>query len=453
MLTKLYIKYIKSGDLRYSNLKKNVFWSFIIKGVSILLGLIKVPILLSYLNPDKYGVWLTVSSIVMWVSYFDLGLGHGLRNKLAEALANNDKAKADGLISTAYIAMSLIMILVIVILSPIVLNIDWNNLLNIDVSSISAVELKHTVLLTLIMFCFRFIFQLISIMLKAIQKSAISDAFFPIGSIISLVLILLLKYLHPNSLLLASASISVVSVIVLFVANFIFFNKYFSEYKLRFNKFSKVYFKDIFSLGGKFFIGQICSLILFSSQNLIISKMIGPQEVTVFNITRTYFNLPLMFFTLILTPYWSAITEAYVKGEILWIKTNMRKLLNVSILFSFGLIVMLLLSKFAFKIWVGDSVQIPSMLSLIFVIYNVFILFDTPFTYFLNGVGKLNITVVKDIVKIILFIPTAIGFINIFSTVGLLLALFIINIIPNIILDIIQYRKIISGTARGVWNK
>lgn len=240
---------------------------------------------------------------------------------------------------------------------------------------------------------------------------------------------------------------------MLFVANFIFFNKYFSEYKLRFNKFSKVYFKDIFSLGGKFFIGQICSLILFSSQNLIISKMIGPQEVTVFNITRTYFNLPLMFFTLILTPYWSAITEAYVKGEILWIKTNMRKLLNVSILFSFGLIVMLLLSKFAFKIWVGDSVQIPSMLSLIFVIYNVFILFDTPFTYFLNGVGKLNITVVKDIVKIILFIPTAIGFINIFSTVGLLLALFIINIIPNIILDIIQYRKIISGTARGVWNK
>ncbi|MFA7572529.1 MAG: hypothetical protein WCY24_02295, partial [Lutispora sp.] len=68
--------YFTSGNPRTVKLKQNVGASFIIKGVSIILGLIKVPILLSYLDSEKYGVWLTISSILMWIQNFDLGLGH-----------------------------------------------------------------------------------------------------------------------------------------------------------------------------------------------------------------------------------------------------------------------------------------------------------------------------------------------------------------------------------------
>jgi O-antigen/teichoic acid export membrane protein len=58
----------------------NIASSFVIKGASILLSLLLVPLTLDYLNPYEYGIWLTLSSVLMWINYFDIGLGNGLRN-------------------------------------------------------------------------------------------------------------------------------------------------------------------------------------------------------------------------------------------------------------------------------------------------------------------------------------------------------------------------------------
>ena len=84
------VSFINSGSSRSANLKKNVLASYCIKAVSILIGLVRVPLLLTYLDTEKYGVWLTIASMVMWIQHFDLGLGHGLRNKFAEAWALGD---------------------------------------------------------------------------------------------------------------------------------------------------------------------------------------------------------------------------------------------------------------------------------------------------------------------------------------------------------------------------
>ena len=127
-----YIKhFFTSGHPRSQNLKKNIVASFVLKAISIILSLIKVPILLAYLNSEKYGVWLTIASILDWMSIFDLGLGHGFRNRFAEAIALNDQDKAKGLVSTAYTSMSVIMLSVFLIAVTIILILNWGKILNI----------------------------------------------------------------------------------------------------------------------------------------------------------------------------------------------------------------------------------------------------------------------------------------------------------------------------------
>lgn len=86
----------------------NIASSFVIKGASILLSLLLVPITLDYLNPYEYGIWLTLSSVLMWINYFDIGLGNGLRNKLSEALAVGDDNLARIYVSTS-LALSTIL--------------------------------------------------------------------------------------------------------------------------------------------------------------------------------------------------------------------------------------------------------------------------------------------------------------------------------------------------------
>lgn len=71
--------------------------------LSIALSLAIVPVTVNYVNGEQYGIWLTISSIVAWIGYFDLGLGHGLRNKYAVAKARGNVKLIKQLISTTYI--------------------------------------------------------------------------------------------------------------------------------------------------------------------------------------------------------------------------------------------------------------------------------------------------------------------------------------------------------------
>lgn len=93
---------------RTSIVVRQALYSFLLKGVSVLVSFIYVPLLLNYLDSEKYGIWLTLVTVTNWVTLFDIGLGHGLRNKLTEALANQDIKRGRIYISTIYALLGLI---------------------------------------------------------------------------------------------------------------------------------------------------------------------------------------------------------------------------------------------------------------------------------------------------------------------------------------------------------
>ncbi|GAH31869.1 unnamed protein product, partial [marine sediment metagenome] len=80
---------LSTGHPRSIRAKKNIFASFGLKGISILISFLLVPLVLNYIDITKYGIWLTLSSIIGWFGFFDIGLGNGLRNKFAEAIAKD----------------------------------------------------------------------------------------------------------------------------------------------------------------------------------------------------------------------------------------------------------------------------------------------------------------------------------------------------------------------------
>ena len=102
------VKKFFSGEERSVKVKKNIAALALLKGVSVLITFLLVPMTLHYLKPVQYGIWLTLSSIVAWMVYFDFGLGNGLRNKLAEALAQSDFELAKSYVSTAFFLITFI---------------------------------------------------------------------------------------------------------------------------------------------------------------------------------------------------------------------------------------------------------------------------------------------------------------------------------------------------------
>lgn len=128
--------FFTKGNERSVNVKKNIVLMILIKGCSILLSLLLVPLTLDYVDNECYGVWLALSSMVVWISFFDIGINNGLRNKLTAALAHNDYNLGRKYVSTTYAILFLIFMPLMCLLLLAAPFVDWYSLLNINQSNV-----------------------------------------------------------------------------------------------------------------------------------------------------------------------------------------------------------------------------------------------------------------------------------------------------------------------------
>ena len=118
---------------RSTKLRKNVIYMFIIKGLAMITSFLYVPLLLNSLSSDKYAIWLTLTSIVSWISMLDIGLGNGLRNKLSEALAKENFLLAKIYVSTGYGCLSFFVLIILFFFCLFFKCINWvDSILNAD---------------------------------------------------------------------------------------------------------------------------------------------------------------------------------------------------------------------------------------------------------------------------------------------------------------------------------
>lgn len=443
-------KSINKGHTRSVKAKKNILASFMIKGGSIAISLVLVPLTINYVNPTSYGIWLTLSSIVGWFSFFDIGFGHGLRNKFAESIAKGEYELARKYISTTYVVLSLIIGAVLILFAGITPFLNWATILNSPAEM--ADELSVLALIVFTFFCLQFVLKLITTVLTANQEPAKASFFNFLGSLFSLVVIFILTLTTEGNLIYLGAALSFTPVLVLISSSVWFYNHDYKKYAPSLKDVDFSLARDLMTLGGKFFIIQIGALVLFSTNNIIITQLFGPSEVTPFNIAFKLFNIVTMGFGIVATPLWSAFTDAYVREEFDWIKNTlakMRKIWFLSILVAVGV---LFASPFLYDIWVGDKVHVPFALSIAMCAYVIAAIWQTIHVFFLNGIGKIKLQLYMVSTAAVINIPMAIYLGERFGLVGITMTSTIIFGVQGLIFSI-QTHKILNKTAKNIWNQ
>lgn len=445
------LKKSRGEDKRLKKASINSLLMIIIKGFSILISLMYVPLLLNSLTPSNYGIWLTLTSFVSWIALFDIGLGNGLRNKLSEALAKNDIQRAKDYVSTAYGAIVVLVFLLTIIFVAIYNFIPWYTVLGAD-SRVQ--DLNSLVLVVFIAFVFNFLLSLLNSVINALQLPALSSAIATIAQLLSFfIVVILVKEFNITSLLVLGSVISIVPPFVLFAMSMVLFGTKFRKIAPSVGCFKKDYVREILSLGIKFFIIQIITIILYQSNNLIITQVIDNVAVVEYNVVYKYMNMLVMFFNIMITPMWSATTEAFAKGEIQWIKNVNKKLTKIAFLFSvFGLL-MVLLSNFVYKIWLhSNEIDIGFSTTVLLYVYAVAMMFYGVYGYIINGIGKLTIQIIFTSVSAILYVPCAVFMGKLLGLNGILIVYVMVTII-NVVWSKIQLTRILNGTAKGIWNR
>ncbi len=451
-INKNFLRFQFTGPLRSVNAKKNIISLFIFNGFNFLFNLLIVRLTLDYLGKTEYGIWLTLSSILTWFNYLDFGLGNGLRNKLAEALAHNDLHSAKIYVSTTYAIFSSIILSVIVIFAIIYKFIDWLEIFKAP--SYLENSLNTLILLSVIFFLIQFVLRLLTVIINADQKTALNGFFsFSINLLTVILIYTLLKIASPSILLLGTGS-TFIPVIVFVLASFIFFNKKYKSISPSFKSIRFSNLKDLLGLGTQFFIIQVAGLILFATDNMIITQLFGPADVTVYNIAYKYFNyIPIVFFV-ILTPMWSAYTEAYVKDDIDWIKNAINKILKVWLLLSIIVIIMIFGANWIYDLWLDSKIKVPLLLTVLMGLFAIVYNWNNVFAYFLNGVGKIRLSLYYSIFAGVLNIPLSILLAkNLNMGISGVIAATLLCLIVSSILIPIQYNKVINKKDFGIWGK
>ena len=407
---------------RSEKINKNILISFVLQFISIGTNFLLVPLTLHYLDTERYGIWLTLSSIVSWFSFLDIGLGNGLRNKFAEAVAKKDTPLAQMYVSSTYALLSVIISAMYILFLLVHSFLPWPAILNSHF--IPNDELSLLLIIVVSFFSLQFITKTIGTIAIADQHPALNNVLNVLTNIFSLAAVYVLTQCSSGSLLLLGTIISVMPVAVYITASIILFS---GKYKVYAPKFSLIDFhaaKKLMSLGVQFFLLQIVGVIIFSTDNLIITQLFGPAEVTVYNIAYKFFSVITIFFGIVTAPFWTAATEAYVQSDFEWMKKKVKQLLLLWSGIIILVVVMLIFSESIYRFWIGNDVHIPLMLSIFMGVFVILNTWNSIFANFINGVGKIRLSLVTAVITGSINIPLSIFLAQYFAlgSAGVILA-------------------------------
>jgi O-antigen/teichoic acid export membrane protein len=429
-------------------LQKNIFSSLAIKGFTLGIGFLLIPVILKYVSSSQYGVWITLSVMGNWITFFDIGLGNGLRNYLAAAGAVNDHSKSRIYVSTAYALLGIISTILFAFFCCVNPFLNWHAILNTH--SLSA-DFNSLIVLIFGLFCLQFVAQLLNSVLTACHRVGQVSVIQLAAQFLTLIgILLLIRYSHSSLFLLLLIN-SCVPVITLILASCWFYAGELRELapSLRLVDFRQGW--QLLRNGGLFFIIQLGALVLFQTDNIIVIQLFSASGVTRFNIAYKLFSVLILGFNIIIAPFWSAFTDAYTLKDMTWIRAMIRRLRYLCCVFSAAALLISIASPWIYPVWVGKNIHIPFLLSLSMVGYVMSYTWQTLHVYFLNGINKIRLQLVLVIASSIINVPLAIFLGHRLGLAGITLANTLCFVVMGIIFAL-QTDKLINKTATGIFN-
>lgn len=448
----IFEKIIYNEDSRSLRMNKNILIMIVVRGVSVLISLLFVPLFLHSIDRADYGILITLTSMIAWIGMLDIGFGNGLRNKLTTAISDNNLLTAKKLVSSAYAAISFYMVGITILFLSISHYFSWSSILNVDVSRED--ELYALVNVVFVLFAFNFILGVLNSIIFSVQQPALQSLIGLITQVVSfLVILTAIKVFSITSLLTIGIINSVISPLILFGSSIYLFSTKFKSFSPTWKMIDIKTIKEILVLGSKFFVLQVITIVLFSINNVLILHISGPEAVVAYSIAFRYIDIIAIIFTIFITPVWSASTDAFANNDMRWIRLTVRKMLIIASLITVGGVLMIIFSQIVFNVWLGEGVIEISKITLSLVLLFVtFRMLYQCYGYVINGSGKLKAQLTITFLLALLYIPAALLLGGEVGLYGVLIVSALTQL-ANFVWSKQQYKHIINGTGNRFWHE
>tara|TARA_B110000027_G_scaffold134262_1_gene166153 strand:+ start:3543 stop:4976 length:1434 start_codon:yes stop_codon:yes gene_type:complete len=360
--------------------------SVIARGIGILTAIVSVPLTINYLGDERYGLWMTISSILAFLGVADLGIGLGLQNAVANSHGKDDQNAATISISSTFFILTFIAVLFLVIFFFLYPFISWQVVYNIS-SSMAKEEAGPATAMLISITIVNIPISIVQRTQLAYQEGFKNQIWAIIGSLLGFLSLLIAIYFKAGLTLLVFAIIGgpAIARIINWIREFVFLKPWLLP---KWKYFNWTIGKHIFQAGILFFILQIFALIGNFSDNFIIAQTKGVTAVAGYSIVQKLFSLCLIaqYFTQFL---WPAFSEAMARKEYKWVKRTLTRTLIIGVLVGFAIgIPLLIFGKDIIFYWAGESMVPSTSLLFGFFLWIFMVTYGGSLSTFIN-IGEL----------------------------------------------------------------
>ena len=326
--------------------------------VSLVTPLVTIPLTLSYLGTERYGVWMTISSVVASLAFADLGIGNGLLNAVSAAHGRDDKGLAREYVSSSFFLLLAIALIVAIGYFAAYPFLPWQKIFGVSSPSIVA-EVPRAVTVFVACFLLGIPLGTIDRTLMAYQEAFRTAFWAPFGSLLSLVLVVVAikQNLGIAGLIFAISGTAV----LISMANGVFLFKFNRPWLLpRPSLVTKSAANRILKLGGMYFVIQLALMVRSNSGNMVIAQTLGSSAVTQYAVPVRVLIIVGSLITIMLTPIWPAYSEAIARGDVDWVRATLQRTTVLSLVLTvpFGAL-LVMFGRIVLLHWTGGRV-VPS---------------------------------------------------------------------------------------------
>lgn len=367
--------------------------STLAKGVAVLTMLISVPLTVRYLESERYGIWMAMSSMIAMLAFTDFGLGNGLLNAVSEANGRDDREAASRYVSSTFFMLCGAAMLFAGSFFVIGHWVSWADLLNVS-SATARAEVGPAMAVLAACFALSIPLTVVNRVQEGYQEAFINSIWTGMGSLLGLAGVLLAIWLRAGLpwLVLTTAgapiAVSALNAAVLFWLRRPWLRP-------RWSRASREAAGRVLRTGLLFLALQVAVSLAYTSDNIVAVRVLGPEAVTEYSVPMRLFSVPMLLVSMMLAPLWPAYAESVARRDIDWARRTLAMSLIVALVVAASsALVLVVFGRSIVGVWVGPEVM-PSLALLTGLgVWTVMSSLGNAVAMFLNGVGAIRFQVV-----------------------------------------------------------
>jgi O-antigen/teichoic acid export membrane protein len=357
------------SDERYRRAALTTVTAIIARGISVLTGLVSVPLTLNYLGIERYGLWMTVSSVVIMLTFADFGLGNGLVNAVSQSDGKDDVIAAKKAVSSVFFILLGSAFFLSAAFAFVYRFVPWSRMFN--VTSVLAIrESGPTAAVFFVCFAMNLPLGIAQRVQIGYQEGYINNCWQIVGNILGLAVLIASIACKAGLpwLVFALTGVPAFVMSINFIVQFAYLRPWLRPV---WDYFDRKIGINMLRTGLIFMLITLANVLGTSTDNIIIAQHLGASSVATYAVVQRLFSLTLLV-QFIIAPLWPAFSEAMSHGDFAWVNRTFLRAQNIALgITTIMALLLILFGRPIIRIWAGEQV-IPSFSLLIgYALYRV----------------------------------------------------------------------------------